>query len=173
MNEQRLGDWPDWPLQPLDVLQVLERRQVRYVLIGGLAAVVHGSPLPTYDIDVTPERSGKNVRSLLAALAELDALALPDGVDTVPAARLEAGVDLSFFTPSGYLDVVFTPAGTRGYRDLAARAQPVELSGNAAPQVADLRDVIHSKQTLGRTRDAGHMPALRTLLEMRTASGAS
>lgn len=170
MSEQRLNDWPEWPLDPIAILRALERHQVRYVVIGGLAGVIHGSPLPTYDLDITPERSRTNIRALLAALAELDALALPGGDDeSDPADLLEAGGDLSFFTPSGYLDVVFAPSGARGYGELAARAERLDVAEGVAPQVADLRDVIHSKQVLGRTRDQAHMTALLTLLEMRTA----
>jgi len=170
MNEQRLSNWPEWPLEPLAILRVLERHQVRYVVIGGLAAVIHGSPLPTYDIDITPERSKTNIHALLAALAELDALALPAGDDGDPADLLEAGEDLSLFTPSGYLDVIFAPSGARGYRDLASRSERLEVAEGVEPHVADLRDVIHSKQTLGRTRDQGQMTALLTLLEMRSAA---
>jgi hypothetical protein len=171
MEEQRLGDWPEWPLEPLAVLRALEHYQVRYVVIGGLAAVMHGSPLPTYDIDITPERSKTNIRALLSALGELDGIALPPGDDDrAPADLLAAGEDLSFFTPSGYLDVVFAPAGARGYRDLASRAHRVELEEGVAPQVAALRDVIHSKQTLERTRDQGQMTALLTLLELSSAT---
>jgi HEAT repeat protein len=170
VTEQRLNDWPEWPIDPIAILEVLERHQVRYVVIGGLAAVIHGSPLPTYDIDITPERTKANLRALLAALAELDALALAEDDDERAAADLlEACDDLSFFTPSGYLDVVFSPAGSRGYGGLASRAQRLDVADGVAPQVADLRAVIHSKHVLGRTRDQAHMTALLTLLEMRTA----
>lgn len=170
MNEQRLNKWPEWPLEPLTILRVLECHRVRYVVIGGLAAVIHGSPLPTYDIDITPERSKTNIHALLAALAELDALALPAGDDDGDSAELlRAGEDLSFFTPSGYLDVIFVPSGARSYRDLASRSERLEIAQGVEPHVADLRDVIHSKQILGRTRDQGQMTALLTLLEMRSA----
>lgn len=168
MNEQRLGDWADWPFEPRDIVRALERHEVRYVIVGGFAAIVHGAPLPTYDVDITPERSRKNAGALFAALADLDALALPEGADEIaPHVLLESVTDLSFFTPSGYLDVVFAPAGTSGYRELAARATRIEIADGMAPLIADLRDVVLSMQVLRRTRDVGHLPALRTLLELQ------
>ena len=45
------------PYQPDRILEVLERHQVRYVVIGGLAAEIHGSPYITRNVDVTPARN--------------------------------------------------------------------------------------------------------------------
>jgi hypothetical protein len=61
------------PLQAEEIFACLDRRAVRYVLIGGLAAVLHGSPLTTADVDVCPEESPDNLERLAAALRELDA----------------------------------------------------------------------------------------------------
>ena len=52
----------------------LDRHGVRYVLIGGLAAVLHGSPLPTVDADICPSREAANLERLARALTDLDAL---------------------------------------------------------------------------------------------------
>ena len=50
------------------LLEVLERHEVAYVLIGGLAAVYHGSPFPTEDADITPRADRSNLARLAAAL---------------------------------------------------------------------------------------------------------
>ena len=45
--------------EPFDggaILAVLHRHAVEFVVVGGFAAVVHGSPIPTIDVDVTPRR---------------------------------------------------------------------------------------------------------------------
>src|SRR5262245_65912217 len=55
------------------LLATLDRHRVAYVLIGGLAAVYHGSPFPTEDADITPQTSRMNLKRLAAALTELDA----------------------------------------------------------------------------------------------------
>ena len=55
-----------------------------YVLIGGLAAVFHGSPFPTEDADITPQNDRPNLTRLAAALRELNAKirteAFPEGL---------------------------------------------------------------------------------------------
>ena len=61
------------PLQAEEIFACLDRHQVRYVLIGGLAAVLHGSPLPTLDIDICPLREPENLERLAAALDAMDA----------------------------------------------------------------------------------------------------
>ena len=48
---------------------MLVEEGVQFVLVGGLAAVLHGSPLPTVDIDVVPERESDNFERLAAALS--------------------------------------------------------------------------------------------------------
>ncbi len=60
-------------LEPDELFACLDRHQVQYVLIGGLAAVLHGSPLPTVDADICPSRDRENLTRLAAALRELDA----------------------------------------------------------------------------------------------------
>ena len=51
------------------MLEVLERHEVRYVVIGGLAAELHGSPYITRDVDVTPARERDNFVKLAAAVS--------------------------------------------------------------------------------------------------------
>ena len=63
---------------PEEIIRVLARHGVRYVLVGGVAARLHGSPTLTEDVDVTPERSADNLGRLAAALGDLSArLAYP------------------------------------------------------------------------------------------------
>ncbi len=62
---------PDF--EPGELLAVLVRHGVRFVLIGGLAALAHGSPFPTEDVDITPDTEPGNLSRLSAALTELDA----------------------------------------------------------------------------------------------------
>lgn len=61
------------PLQAEEIFGCLHRHGVRYVLIGGLAAVLHGSPLPTVDVDICPASDPENLGRLASALADLAA----------------------------------------------------------------------------------------------------
>ena len=49
---------------PVEICRVLSDKGVKYVVLGGFAAVVHGSPVPTEDIDVIPARDGENLERL-------------------------------------------------------------------------------------------------------------
>lgn len=169
MAERRLDAWQEWPLDLVEIVAALERHGVDCVLIGGFAALVRGLPLPTYDLDVMISPRRANRERLLAAMSDLEAVALPDepeGQDAGSAEQaLARNVDVSFFTPCGYLDVVACPAGIRDYADLHRDATRVELGAGVEGTVASLRDVIRSKLAAGRDRDTAKLPALKALAE--------
>src|SRR5271169_1105142 len=138
------------PLQADEILACLDRHGVRYVLIGGLAAVLHGSPLTTTDADICPEHEPGNLDRLAAALKELDArVRTPDRSEGVPfphdAAFLRNLQVLNLTTRFGDLDLSFRPTGTEGFSDLKTRAVSMRISGLAVT-VAALEDVIRSKE---------------------------
>lgn len=150
------------------LLAVLDRHGVVYVLIGGLAAVAHGSPFPTEDADITPDPDGSNLERLSAALEELDArLRVSGETDGVPfshdADSLRAVQTWNLTTAAGDLDLNFEPDGTGGFADLNRDAEPVELYG-VMVRIASLADVIRSKQAANRPKDQRVLPTLRELL---------
>ena len=150
---------------PLGLVAALARHEVRYVLIGGLAAVSLGSPVVTGDLDLCYDRRSDNLERLAAALRELHASlrGAPDGLPFLVDARtLEAGDAFTFRTDLGALDVIGTPAGTRGYDDLVQRAVVVEL-GSHAVAVASVDDLITMKEHAGRERDRAALPHLHAL----------
>lgn len=155
--------------QPLALLETLTRHGVRFVVIGGIAALAQGSPLPTEDVDITPERSDENVERLAAALAELDVrLRTSEGHEVpLPAdARLLAQAEIwTLVTRFGDLDIVLVPPGTAGYDDLRRDSFEVELDDGVRVSVASLADVIRSKEASNRPKDRAQLPALRQTLE--------
>ena len=58
---------------PIAALRVLQRHDVRFVIIGGVAARLWGSPTMTNDVDICYDRARSNLERLAAALQELDA----------------------------------------------------------------------------------------------------
>jgi hypothetical protein len=147
----------------------LHRHDVRFVLIGGLAATLHGSPLPTLDVDICPSLDQENLRRLAAALEEMDARIrtpdAPQGVRFPHEAAFLANVQLlNLTTRFGDLDLSFRPSGTDGYADLAKRVVTMR-AGGVDLAVAALEDVIRSKEAVGRPKDLRTLPVLRQLLE--------
>jgi len=153
---------------PSRLIAVLARHGVRFIVIGAVAAIAQGSPLPTEDLDITPEREPENLERLAAALQELGAkLRIPrgEGVDFPIDADFLGRMDVwTLTTAAGDLDIAFVPAGTRGYPDLVGDAFEVDLG--APVLVASLRDVIRSKEAANRPKDIAQLPALRQTLEV-------
>lgn len=156
-----------------EILSVLEKHRVQFVLIGGLAALVHGSPFPTEDLDLTPEASEENLSRLSDALRELDAKVRAAEVDEpLPfnhdATSLAAVRVWNLVSPHGIVDISFVPAGTEGYPDLARDAVDTPIFG-VVVKVASLADIIRSKQAANRLKDLRVLPTLREILARRDA----
>ena len=161
---------------PEAMLQALERHRVRYVVIGGMGAVLHGSPLRTRDADVCPAPDDENLESLALALNELQAriraAGEPEGVPfACDAPFLRQMRMLNLTTRFGDLDLAFEPAGTGGYADLASRAVNYDLGDGLIVPVAALEDIIRSKEAANREKDHQSLPTLRLLLAQRNARG--
>jgi hypothetical protein len=152
---------------PFPLLAELRRHDVEFVVIGALAAIAQGYPLATRDLDITPSRGHSNLERLAAALRELQAKLRTAGepVDSPIEASYLANVDSwTLLTTAGELDILFEPAGTRGYADLRRDAKEVTLG--VPVWVASLRDVIRMKESAGREKDRAQLPALRRTLEL-------
>jgi hypothetical protein len=157
------------PLEAEKLFDCLDRHGVRYVLIGGLAAVLYGSPIPTVDADICPAREPDNLRRLAAALGELDArIRTSDAAGGVPfpaSAAFLANVELlNLVTRFGDLDISFAPSGTGGFPDLAPRAVEMKIRGTAVA-ICALEDIIRSKEAANRPKDQRSLPVLKQLLE--------
>lgn len=153
---------------PGTMLAALLEHEVRFVVIGGMAALAHGSPFPTEDLDITPEAGAVNLARLSAALTAIDARVRTTGVEAgLPFAHdgesLGRARVWNLTTRAGDLDVSLVPAGTQGYADLARDAVTVTAFGVAIP-VASLADVVRSKQAANRPKDQRVLPTLRALL---------
>lgn len=161
---------------PERILAVLVEHEVLFVLIGGMGAAAHGSPVPTRDVDVTPEASRENLNRLALALRALDARVrhpdIPEGLAfSCDATSLVAAVFWNLTTPFGDLDISFTPAGSTGYASLAPAAVVVDFRG-VPVQLASLADIVASKAAANRPKDQRALPVLRELLAAQTRARA-
>ena len=159
-------------LDPAGVIAALERHQVRYVIIGGIAAQLHGSPAPTRGLDLTPERSAPNLARLAAALASVGAQEWVPGFGyplQLPMDRRRLAGDCVLLTQTRYgrVDVVPSPHGVpSGYVELEPRARLVHAYGDELP-VACLDDLVRSHAAASRAKDKF---ALARLIDLRLSS---
>ena len=152
---------------PRRVLQRLNDGGVRYIVIGALAGILHGSPTVTADVDVCYARDPENVEALANVLKGLNARlrgAEPGLPFRLDAKTLLAGDSFTFVTDAGDFDVLGTPAGTRGFDDLVRAATPMDLDGLQV-LVADIDDLIRMKLAAGRPKDRVEVEILGALRE--------
>ena len=152
---------------PLGALGSLLKHEVDFVLIGGLAARLHGSPTVTDDLDISHSKERSNLERLATCLASMEArLRLPD-----PEERLDIDIDwrllaaadnFTFMTDFGALDCLAFPAGIDSYDDLAARAVPINL-GSINIRIASIDDLMAMKRAAGRRKDLIELEILAAL----------
>jgi len=151
---------------PLRILAVLARHEVRYVLIGGTAGRLHGSPLLTEDVDLVPALDPGNLAALAAALRELGARLAAEGVEGGLPIPLDentfASPLMGFETAAGAIDVAREAVGRGGFEELRARAVLFEIAG-VRVLVAALDDIIGSKEAADRAKDRADLEVLREL----------
>jgi hypothetical protein len=156
-------------LDPERLIRTLAEHQVDYVLIGGLAAVLHGSPAMTNDADIVPSRGPSNLERLAAALRSLDARLRvvddPDGIPFEPHPALLASMAmLNLTTAAGDLDIAFHPAALDDYDALVRASVRYRIAGHRI-RVASLADIIRSKEAADRPKDRATLPLLHALAE--------
>lgn len=158
--------------EPDRILEILSTHGVRFVIVGGLAAALHGAPHVTFDIDITPATDPDNLHRLSNALSELEARIRtstePGGLTfDHDGVSLEATRTWNLVTAFGDLDLTMMPSGTSGYDGLIDDAVETDING-VTVAVASLEAVIKSKMAADRPKDRAVLPLLeQTLDELR------
>jgi hypothetical protein len=170
--------WPherrvfDFMVSTLDLLKRLNRHNVKFVLVGGMACVIHGSQVVTQDVDICAPLTPENLSGLLAALAgtnprfrmALDLRPLPD----IPE-ELAGFHNLYLVTDLGRLDVLSEIAGVGDYSQAEQHAILVDLEG-APCRVLDLDTLIAAKKAMRSPKDRQVTLELEAIRERLTRS---
>ena len=163
--------WPDFELGTM--LRSLSEAGVDYVVIGGIAMVVHGSARLTRDLDIVFAPDAENLEKLGAVLVGLGARlrGVEDDVPFVPdAATLEKVDLLTLATSAGWLDVHRRPAAAPPNAGLRKRAEVVEFEGLKIP-VASPADLQAMKRAAGRPVDQMDLEYLEAIIRLRRERG--
>lgn len=157
------------PLQLRPLLEALNRQGVDFVVVGGVAGLIHGSSFPTYDFDIAYARDANNLRRLATALQEIGVSlrnAPPDLPFVADEATLAAGANFTFETEFGDFDILSHVAGNREYDELRARSWSAEVAGFSV-RVASIDDLIGMKRTASRPKDHIVADELVVIAELR------
>jgi hypothetical protein len=150
-------------------ITILQKGEVEFIVIGGLAATLHGSARVTLDVDVLYRRSDENIARLARSLASIDPYlrGAPEGLPfRWDALTIAAGLNFTLATTIGPLDLLGEVAGIGAYEDAVPHSQAMTLFGHQV-LVLDLDWLIKSKRAAGRTKDLETLAELELLEELR------
>jgi hypothetical protein len=155
----------------IEILKVLARHEVELILVGGLAAIVQGAPIFTFDLDIVFLKTAENQQRLLPALLELGAHYLdPAGRHIVPDAdKLSSFRTHRLVTSLGSLDVMETIGTGLSYADLLTDTRVSEVAG-VQVRVLGLETIILSKEQANRDKDRATLHILRRTLRLKQES---
>lgn len=148
-------------------LQLLGEFKVESVIVGGVAAAAHGSMILTNDLDVCYARNPPNLERLAAALQSVHARLrnAPEGLPFIlDAETLRRGLNFTFATDIGALDLLGEVRGVGQYNEVFAGSLTVELLGYRFA-VIDIGKLIVAKRTAGRPKDLIAIPELEAIQE--------
>jgi predicted nucleotidyltransferase len=148
-----VAEWPEF--SPTELLKALAAHDVDFVVIGGIAMVLHGSARVTRDLDIAYAPTPANLKALGEALIELRATLrrVSDDLPFVPDHRtLRRTEMLCLSTSAGWIDLLVAPPGAPTYRTLRKRAERIDLDG-ATVLLASLDDLAAMKRAADRPND--------------------
>jgi predicted nucleotidyltransferase len=154
------------------VLTSLRSAEVSFVIIGGVAATVHGSARLTSDVDIVYERSLANIARLVKAIAPLKPYlrgapaGLPFRFDVETVRR---GLNFTLTTDAGWLDVLGEITGVGGYGAVLAVSEDVSLYG-AIYRCINIDALIVSKRAAGRPKDLEAVAELELIRDEKSNS---
>lgn len=156
------------PVRFRELLRALVGSRVEFIVVGGVAAVLEGAPISTFDLDVVYAIGEENLKRLTKALDGLGAIYLdPGGRQIVPTLdRLRGGGQHLLRTNHGRLDVMGSIGNERGFDDLLPESTARSIHGLTV-NVLTLEAVIATKEDAGREKDRAVLGLLRQILAER------
>ena len=154
------------------LLAALAANHVEFVIIGGLAATLHGSARVTYDLDIVYNRTPENLARIVAALSPYQPYlrGAPEGLPfRFDVETLRRGLNFTFTTSAGPIDLLGELPGIGPYEAVRARATTATMFHRAFLFI-DLEGLIASKKAAGRPKDLETIAELETIREERRPS---
>ncbi|TMQ18934.1 MAG: hypothetical protein E6K82_19540 [Candidatus Rokuibacteriota bacterium] len=151
------------------VLRTLAEGGVEFIVVGGVAATIHGSSRLTRDVDVVYRRTASNIARLAATLTPYQPYlrGAPPGLPfRWDAATIERGLNFTLTTQLGSLDLLGEITGGGSYEALRPFTQVVRPFGVEC-RCLDLGHLIEVKRAAGRPKDFEAIAELEAIREER------
>ena len=149
------------------IIRLFSDAGVECVIVGGLAATIHGSARLTQDVDLVYARTDENVRRLVAALKP-HAPYLRGAPRGLPfewsEVTVKRGLNFTLTSDIGDIDLFGEIVGGGDYQALLPHTLTVELFGCRC-RCLDLPGLIRAKRAAGRPRDLDALAELEALFE--------
>jgi predicted nucleotidyltransferase len=152
-----------------EILPLLLKHRVKFILIGGGAALAHGSARATYDVDVVYARDRENIGRLVEAMKPYSPYlrGAPPGLPFVfDEKTVRNGLNFTLTATLGDIDFLGEVAGGGTYEQLLPHSEEVSAFGCKFLCVS-LERLIQLKRAAGRPRDLEVIAELQALLEER------
>jgi hypothetical protein len=151
-----------------DLLVALVNGDVAFIVVGGVAAVLEGAPMSTFDLDIVYALDEENLTRLARVLWDLEAIYVdPAGRSIRPDVdRLRGGGHHLLRTRYGRLDVLGSVGADQVFEDLLPKSRTREIHGLEV-SVLTLEALIATKEIAGRSKDRAALHLLRETLEER------
>jgi predicted nucleotidyltransferase len=149
------------------LLAVLHEANVRFVIVGGVAATIHGSARLTSDLDVVYARDRENLERLVSAVQPLEPYlrGAPPGLPfRFDAETLRKGLNFTLTTTAGPLDLLGEVTGLGGYENALQHSIEVRLFGTTT-RCLNLEALLLAKRAAGRPRDLETIAELEAIRE--------
>ena len=150
-------------------LNVLQSGAVDFIIVGGVAAILHGLAHTTYDLDVVYGRGRDNIHRLVQALLPYQPYlrGAPPGLPfQLDERTVRNGLNFTLTTSFGDLDLLGEVAGAGTYGQLLPYSKEIVAFGVPCRR-ADLERLIQMKRAAGRPKDLEVLAELQALLEER------
>src|SRR6266498_1810312 len=151
------------------LLRILVDGGVEFLIVGGVAAALHGSGRVTTDLDIFYRRTRENMERLAAALAPVKPYlrgAPPNLPFQFDAETIRRGLNFTLTTDAGPLDCLGELAGVASYDQITSRAIEVQAHGVFC-RCIDLDSLIAAKRAAGRPKDFEAIAELEVIREER------
>ena len=153
------------------LIPLLTRADIEFIIIGGVAANVHGSARLTKDLDIVYRRTDENISRIVQALASLSPYlrGAPPGLPfKLDLETMKRGLNFTLTTSLGDVDLLGEITGGGNYNNLIADAVTIQLFGVEC-HCLNLEQLINSKRAAGRPKGIESIAELESLLSRQTS----